>query len=259
MEIDIVYNPDFSNSVYSDDAAAMPGRMEVIISEIEHQQSYRRVVPSHASYEDISYVHQSDYIESIQQNDKLYQMALLSAGSAIRASEIAMNFQPAFSVNRPPGHHAYRHMGWGYCHFCNMAIALKRLKRQGRIRSAFVLDFDAHTGDGTIDCLSDWKEVKILNPMADNAELYLKRIDEFTAELEDIDIIAVCAGFDSYIHDVGRKLSTFDFYQIGRKMKQLSQKLCKSRRFAILEGGYYLPDLGKNVVSFCEGFKQGVF
>ncbi|RLG22596.1 histone deacetylase family protein, partial [Methanosarcinales archaeon] len=39
---------------------------------------------------------------------------------------------------------------------------------EGLIRSAFVLDVDAHTGDGTIDVLSDWKDVKVLNPMAGN-------------------------------------------------------------------------------------------
>ena len=54
-----------------------------------------------------------------------------------------------------------------------MAIALKKLKNEGLITSAFVLDFDAHTGDGTRDCLSDWKDVKILNPMADDNKKYI--------------------------------------------------------------------------------------
>jgi acetoin utilization deacetylase AcuC-like enzyme len=32
-------------------------------------------------------------------------------------------------------------------------------------------------------------------------------------------------------------------------------KSCKGRRFALLEGGYYFADLGKNVKSFLEGLK----
>ena len=94
-------------------------------------------------------------------------MASLSAGAAIKAAQIAYTGTPTFACLRPPGHHAYRSSGWGYCHFCNMAIALLKLKQQKLIESAFILDFDAHTGDGTIDCLSEWKSVKILNPMAD--------------------------------------------------------------------------------------------
>lgn len=259
IELDIVFHSNFYDSSYTNDAAGAEGRMESIMNVLSQNQELRTVIPQPADIADVEFVHTQEYIESKKQEKNLFEMALLSAGSAIRASEIAMSGSPAMSIARPPGHHAYRSSGWGYCHFCNMAIALKRLKRQGRIESAFVLDFDAHTGDGTIDCLKDWKEVKILNPMADNAEMYLKRIDEYVESLENIDIVAVCAGFDSYILDVGKKLSTFDFYVIGRKMKQLSQKLSNGRRFAILEGGYYLPDLGKNVASFCDGFKKGVF
>ena len=69
------------------------------------------------------------------------------------------------------------------------------------------------------------------------------------------DIIGVCAGFDSYQKDVGRTLSTFDFYVIGVLMKKFAKRASSHRRFAILEGGYYLPDLGKNVLAFCQGFE----
>jgi acetoin utilization deacetylase AcuC-like enzyme len=104
--------------------------------------------------------------------------------------------------------------------------------------------------------LKGWRECKILNPMAENNKDYLKRIDEFIRdEIEYVDIIGVCAGFDSYIKDVGRKLHTFDYYQIGQKIKLLAKKLGHNRRFAVLEGGYYLPDLGKNVISFCQGME----
>ena len=73
-------------------------------------------------------------------------------------------------------------------------------------------------------------------------------------KIDGIDIIAVSAGFDSYEKDAGKKLKTIDFYLIGQLLRKFSRRLCSGRRFAILEGGYYLRDLGKNVLAFCQGF-----
>jgi acetoin utilization deacetylase AcuC-like enzyme len=70
-----------------------------------------------------------------------------------------------------------------------------------------------------------------------------------------VDIIAVSAGFDNYEKDLGKKLRTFDFYNIGLILKNLCKRFGHNRRFAVLEGGYYLPDLGKNVEAFCGGFE----
>jgi len=46
-----------------------------------------------------------------------------------------------------------------------MGIAILKLKEKGLIENAFVLDFDAHKGDGNVDVLSEWENIKILNPM----------------------------------------------------------------------------------------------
>ncbi len=251
----IVFNELFYDSEYINNNASQPGRMESIINTIKTNSKYQIIKNENADYVDILRVHESEYIASIQSNKALYEMATLSAGGAIKASQIAMKSEPAFACIRPPGHHAHKSSGWGYCHFCNMAIALKKLKNEGVITSAFVLDFDAHTGDGTRDCLSDWKEVKILNPMADDNNKYINLIESYIKEIDYVDIIAVNAGFDIYKKDCGRKLETFDFYRIGCLLKLLSRKIGHNRRFAILEGGYYKADLGKNVLSFCQGFE----
>lgn len=251
----IVFNEEFYNSTYTDDCASVPGRMESIISAIKSETNYQVVSNEKASYSDIQNVHEENYINKIRENKPLYEMSLLSAGGAVAASQIALGGEPAFACIRPPGHHAYRASGWGYCNFCNMAVALKKLKSEGQISSAFVIDFDAHTGDGTKDCLSDIKEFKILNPMAESGDEYMKVIEDYIKDIDYVDIIAVNAGFDSYIKDVGRKLNTFDFYRIGAILKLFGKRIGHNRRFAILEGGYYLPDLGKNVVSFCGGFE----
>ncbi len=68
------------------------------------------------------------------------------------------------------------------------------------------------------------------------------------------DIIGVSAGFDTYEKDWGRSLKTADYYTIGNIIKEAAGS-CRGRRFALLEGGYYVADLGKNVRSFLEGLE----
>ena len=46
-------------------------------------------------------------------------------------------------------HHANRDGGKGFCLLNDGAIALRKLQAEGRIRNAWVVDVDAHKGDGT--------------------------------------------------------------------------------------------------------------
>jgi len=251
----MLFHDKFYESDYANNGASIPGRMEAIMAVISSDSAFEIVCPQPATEDALKLAHSQVYVDSVKSNGPLYDMATLAAGAAIAAADIAVTGEPAFACIRPPGHHANRESAWGYCVFCNMGIALLHLKEQRKIESAFVLDFDAHTGDGTKDVLSDWQECRILNPYAENSETYIKEIKDFIKDLPAVDIIGVCAGFDSYQKDVGRKLATFDFYRIGVLMKQFAQRAACRRRFAILEGGYYLPDLGKNVLAFCQGFQ----
>ena len=253
----IIFHDKFYKSDYADNGASVPGRMEVIMEAIRRERTFEIVPARPATEEEILLDHPKSYIDIVRKNDSLYEISLLAAGASIMAADIGFSGEPAFACIRPPGHHASRESAWGYCTFSNMGIALLSLKAQNKIKSAFILDFDTHTGDGTKDVLRDWKECKVLNPYAENRQSYIKEIDDFTREIASVDIIAVCAGFDSYEKDIGKKLSTSDFYNIGVIMKQLSNRVAHGRRFAILEGGYYLPDLGINVTEFCKGFRYG--
>ncbi len=251
----ITFNNEFFNNSYANDNASSEGRIEVIIDALNADNDMQIVNAYPADIDLIKNVHTDNHIESVK-NTTAYNMALLAAGVACKAADYAMNGEPVFALVRPPGHHANKNFSWGHCYFNNMAIALTKLRNENRIESAFIIDFDAHTGDGTINCLKEWDSAYILNPMADTREEYLKRIDSYIADLPPVDIVAVCAGFDSYIEDVGRKLLTFDFYAIGKKIQLLAKKLGHNRRFGVLEGGYYIPDLGKNVLAFCQGLNN---
>ena len=67
-------------------------------------------------------------------------------------------------------------------------------------------------------------------------------------------ILAISAGFDRHVQDWGGQLTTVDYYTIGQLARIAAEKNCKGKRFAVLEGGYNHTVLGKNVVSFLEGF-----
>ena len=140
---------------------------------------------------------------------RLFEMASLAAGGALLAADLALQGEPTFACVRPPGHHASRNSAWGHCTFSNVALALLRLRQAGRIRSAFVVDFDQHTGDGTLDVLRGWPEAQVFNAYGNNAAEYLYILEERLKQAPQVDILAVSAGFDSYIHDLGRKLSKY--------------------------------------------------
>ncbi len=53
-----------------------------------------------------------------------------------------------------------------------------KLRSEGRIKGAFVLDFDTHKGDGNIDVLSEYPGFKILNPVSPDRKAYLAEIED---------------------------------------------------------------------------------
>src|SRR5437870_743202 len=71
-----------------------------------------------------------------------------SAGAAIEAARAALGGKCAFSLMRPPGHHATRDQAMGFCYFSNIAIAALDALENGANRVA-IWDFDAHHGNGT--------------------------------------------------------------------------------------------------------------
>ena len=103
-----------------------------------------------ATDKDILRAHTKRHYDYIKHDPLLFELAALAAGGAILAAETAFNGEPSFAVIRPPGHHASADSCWGFCYFNNISISLLKLFSEGKINSAFVLDFDLHTGEGYI-------------------------------------------------------------------------------------------------------------
>ncbi|RLB16716.1 MAG: histone deacetylase family protein, partial [Deltaproteobacteria bacterium] len=172
---------------------------------------------------------------------------------AVMAAEMGLK-EPCFGLIRPPGHHASSDSAWGFCYFNNMAIAIEHLKKQARIKTAYVLDIDLHFGDGTVNILGDKGYVIIHNVSASNRDAY---IEEVRKEMEgcDADIIGISAGFDNHEHDWGGTLKTSDYREIGRMVRAAATR-CNGGCFAILEGGYNHQVLGHNVLALIEGLSD---
>jgi len=254
----IVFHRKYYNSSYAMDPAAAPGRLEGIVDILAKNQDYEFIEPNPATKEDILRAHAERHLRYVQRDSLLFELASLAAGGAILAAEEAYNGNPTFAVIRPPGHHASSDTCWGFCTFNNISISLLKLFSEEKIKSAFVLDFDLHTGDGNINILAirdDIFRVKILNPDSSGRTGYIKEVQNYMEELDNIDIFVASAGFDQGIDDWGHLLYPEDYFELGKLMKIYSEKLCKGRRYALLEGGYNHNVIPINVDSFCQGFK----
>jgi len=257
----IVFHEKYYTSDYAMDPAASEGRLDGIMTILRtKKEDYEIITPVPATDEDILRAHTINHLKRIKGggNGLLYEMAALAAGGAMLAAEEAYKGDPAFAVIRPPGHHASSNSCWGFCFFNNMSISLLKLFSEGKIRSAFILDFDLHDGDGNINILTnrdDGFEVDILNPSSYDNVAYIKEVERHMENLENIDIFAASAGFDQGVDDWGNLLYPEDYTELGRLMKSYSEKLCEGRRYAILEGGYNHSIIGDNVHAFCQGLK----
>jgi acetoin utilization deacetylase AcuC-like enzyme len=245
----VVFHPDFYE-VYTDDPAAAAGRMESILSAIQPHVELVKAQP--ATEAQLAAVHTAAHVERIRRIG-LYDLAALAAGAAVQAATIGLT-EPCFAAIRPPGHHASAGSCWGFCFFNNMAVAVEALNQQGQIRSAYILDFDLHFGDGTENILGRKPYVSIHNPGAHDRQTYLNEVEQ---ELERFpaDIIGVSAGFDNHRQDWGGLLTTDDYHTIGRLVRQAARRN-GGGCFAVLEGGYNFDVLGQNVMALIDGLSS---
>jgi acetoin utilization deacetylase AcuC-like enzyme len=240
--------------VYTTDPAAAAGRMEAIMKVLG--KDFQFVTPPPARDEDLTLVHTAGHVESIKRYKDVYEVGILSAGGAILAAQMAYDGEPSFGLIRPPGHHASPDSCWGFCYFNNLAIALRKLMKEGKIKKALVLDFDLHFGDGTENAFMGNSNVDYFHPEGTSNKDFIQKIERHLERSSNFDILAVSAGFDRHVEDWGGLLETEDYRTIGTLVKTHSQKVCQGRRFGVLEGGYNHDVLGNNVRAFVEGMKD---
>lgn len=233
--------------------------------------------PRSATKEELLRVHSSEHIEQIAKaaedfdpdtpaHPNINKYAMKSAGAAVEAARAALTGKRAFSLMRPPGHHATRDRAMGFCYFNNVAIAALDALENGAERVA-IWDFDAHHGNGTEEIVARNPRIAFASihqfpaypgtgaksfanidnyPVApysprkehvDLAERALRKLLKFKPKL-----LLVSAGFDAYARDplVQMTLEQEDFASFGEWLGKID-----ILTVATLEGGYSddLPDL----------------
>ncbi len=111
-----------------------------------HTRAYRELVEREVA---AAVVQQYLSTGDVVVDERSFAVARRAAGGAIAAVEAAVaGGEAVFALVRPPGHHAERDRGMGFCLFNNVAIAT-RAYQAAHGGPVLVVDFDYHHGNGT--------------------------------------------------------------------------------------------------------------
>jgi acetoin utilization deacetylase AcuC-like enzyme len=206
--------------------------------------------------------------------------ALCSAGAAIAATDAVVSgvARNAFCCIRPPGHHAGRDFGMGFCFFNNIAVAARRALDVHGFERVAVVDFDVHHGNGTQDIFANDPQVLMVgifqhpfypyngveNTAPNMVNVPLKAgsggeqlraafTDRCLPALEAFrpQMIFISAGFDAHREDdMGNlRMVENDYAWITQRIIEVADRFAEGRIVSCLEGGYNLSALGRSVVA----------
>jgi len=214
-----------------------------------------------------------------------YDVALLAAGGVMMAGDEVMkgNFDNAFALIRPPGHHASRNRAAGFCYFNNVAIMIRYVQEEYKIKRVLLLDWDTHASDGTTSIF--YEDPTVLNisihqdphffypgsgfieqigsgkgkgytinvPVpggtadADYAYIFDRFVIPKATKFEP-ELVVISAGQDSHRDDYISSicLTEAGYANMTSKLMALAKEFCNNRLVVELEGGYNLNALKKS-------------
>ncbi len=246
-----------------------PERVEWIVKEVGYSREWERVDESL-----LERVHHPEYISLVKTyvgwldpdtyvTPYTYQIAARAATASYYAKEGSL------ILTRPPGHHATRNKGMGFCIFNNAVFsAISKEEKVG------ILDVDAHHGNGTEELLPEnavYASVHMgsgypgtgrsSDKRRFNMPVYHSLTDKEFAEFLEmafrffqergVEFIVVSLGFDGLYSDplTYFSLTPKAFYELGERIREWSW-------VAVLEGGYS-PLIGEAAKKFIEGISKG--
>jgi acetoin utilization deacetylase AcuC-like enzyme len=305
----LVFDPIYLRHLAGDTTGhpERPERLTAIMDGLEKAGVLKdlvRIAPRRATEAELGLVHSPSYLTLVQREltnlqgphelstgDTLtspdsFEAAHYAAGGVLNAVDAVManRVKNAFCAVRPPGHHASRDRGMGFCIYNNVAIAARYLQRVHKIQRVLIVDWDYHHGNGTQDTFYEDGSVfyfsthdygaypgtgsatetgkgagsgKIVNvPLpkgagdADILRAFQTKLIPAARNFKP-DFILISAGFDSMRRDL---LGQFDitpegFAAITRVVVMLADELCQGRVVSVLEGGYRLDGLADSAAA----------
>lgn len=257
-----------------------------------------------ATFEDLARVHTQRYLTEFKEvSDKgggdigdvapfslgAFEIAQLSAGMALAAVEVVVKgeYERAFALCRPAGHHCLPDRSMGFCLLCNIPIAIEAAKANHNLGKVAVVDWDVHHGNGTQAVYYDRDDVLTISihqencfppgysgaedrgaAMGQGANINIplppgSGHDAYIATIEQIvipalekfgpELILVASGLDANgLDPLARMLLHSDTYRIMTTLiGKTADRLCDGKLVVIHEGGYseaYVPFCGQAVV-----------
>lgn len=279
---------------------AHPERPQRALVMIEMAESLRRpdmhfILPRAATQAEVALCHDPAYIHLVERTATVdrfdfdpdthtsresFATAVLAAGGVLTAVEAVADGAAAnaFSIVRPPGHHALPARAMGFCLFNNVAIAAAWLRAVRGLERVMIIDWDLHHGNGTQEIFYESPEVLYVSlhqfphypgtgsleeqgagagagytvnaplPATFGDDEYLRVFDELILPIGRQfrpQFILVSAGFDCHFRDPlgDMRVSEPGFSAMTRRIKLLAAECCGGKMVAALEGGYDLEAL----------------
>ena len=217
-----------------------------------------------------------------------FDAARLAAGGAAELARAVLESraQNGIALVRPPGHHAVRAGGMGFCLLNNVAVAAQAALDEFGLQRVLIVDWDVHHGNGTQDIFYNSAQALFFSthqypyypgtgsigeigagagrgatvnvPLpAGVGDAGFRRVyaDVLTplAERFRPELILISAGFDAHWDDplAGLRLSLAGYSELAQTVLALAERLCAGRVVAVLEGGYNLTVLSRAVADLC--------
>lgn len=214
--------------------------------------------------------------------------ALWAAGAGIELVDALLKGTACngMALVRPPGHHAEREGGMGFCLINTMALAVAHAHQQG-IQRILVVDWDVHHGNGTYDIFSHSNQVLFVDlhqdglypgtgsvkergmrkgynytlniPLPPESDIFdygyaLEHVIAPAARWYQPELVLVSCGFDAHVGDptAGMNMTAEGFGWMTAFVRTLAEEFAEGRLGLILEGGYRLSTLGNCVLACVE-------
>ena len=304
--VSVVYSSRFlDHDTGGEDHPESASRLISIMDRLEKgplNESVTIVEPRSVDRQTLLSVHSKDYLlrfeeaclsgrQSLAHPDNricydTFDIALLAAGGCQTLVDLCEHgsCDMPFGLIRPPGHHAERHGPLGFCFLNNVAIATRYWQNRYHRKRVFILDFDAHHGNGIQEIFSEDPSVfyasihehptfsfpgtgyeeedgigegkgctmNVALPPGATDSLVLKALKERVEpaiEKFEPDCLIAAAGFDGHEADdmSGLCYSTELFGHIGSFLAVWAERMCEGRLISVLEGGYNMEVLSSCV------------